>query len=352
MVDPQVLLSRKKDRILEVPCKLQKLILRPPFAGAGTYDHDHPVPDSYSLDSGARRTSPQSSLFPAYPGAAGSSPTPPSSTSLVVPASGSNGTAYQHTYEVVPGGAPYTGTRHRPSQARQASSSSSASAPEHEQGNSMLPHARVTTAEDARQSESRSRRLMTGYHFGHPRSHSAERESDSKEENSVHGSDSPPLTEAEVEPEPEQQQEQGDEQGQDQELLRQGQGDREEEDVAGKLQDLKLGDRRGSTATMETSSRRRNSRLRDKETGYDRLNGMGDGEADLDETAPQGPGGTEEYLNGQRAYSFPKHRLRTTMKDESKIPVVIGMSTFCIRLEKVQDMKWRDWHAGPAVESL
>jgi nicotinamide mononucleotide adenylyltransferase len=164
---------------------------------------------------------------------------------------------------------------------------------------------------------------MTGYHFGHPRSPSAERESDShshKEDNSVHGSDSPPLTEAEVEPEREQDPSMdGPEDGA-------GEGEREEGDVAGKLQDLKLGDRRGSTATMMTSSRRRNSRLRDKETGYDRLNGMGDGEADLDETAPQGPGGTEEYLNGQRAYSFPKHRLRTTMKDESKIPVVIGES--------------------------
>ncbi|KAK8844004.1 nicotinate (nicotinamide) nucleotide adenylyltransferase [Kwoniella newhampshirensis] len=60
------------------------------------------------------------------------------------------------------------------------------------------------------------------------------------------------------------------------------------------------------------------------DTGYDALDGRNDGEADLDESAPQAEGGgSEAYLQGKGEYDFPRHRLRRTMKDESKIPLVI-----------------------------
>ncbi|WVQ81152.1 nicotinate (nicotinamide) nucleotide adenylyltransferase [Cryptococcus sp. DSM 104549] len=63
---------------------------------------------------------------------------------------------------------------------------------------------------------------------------------------------------------------------------------------------------------------------RDRDTGYDALYGRNDGEADLDLSAPQAEGaGSEAYLQGKGEYAFPRHRLRKTMKDESKIPLVI-----------------------------
>jgi nicotinamide mononucleotide adenylyltransferase len=73
---------------------------------------------------------------------------------------------------------------------------------------------------------------------------------------------------------------------------------------------------------------RQDSRVRDRETGYDRLNGLNDGEADLDESAPQAEGdGSEAYLRGENGpsgeYHFPTHRLRTTMKGES-IPKIMS----------------------------
>ncbi|WWC91134.1 nicotinate (nicotinamide) nucleotide adenylyltransferase [Kwoniella dendrophila CBS 6074] len=58
--------------------------------------------------------------------------------------------------------------------------------------------------------------------------------------------------------------------------------------------------------------------------GYDALDGLNDGEADLDLSAPQAEdGGSAAYLRGEVDYNFPRHRLRKTMKDESKIPLVI-----------------------------
>ncbi|WVQ93159.1 nicotinate (nicotinamide) nucleotide adenylyltransferase [Kwoniella sp. CBS 9459] len=60
------------------------------------------------------------------------------------------------------------------------------------------------------------------------------------------------------------------------------------------------------------------------DTGYDALEGRNDGEADLDLSAPQAEGGgSGAYLRGEAAYEFPRHRLRRTMRDESKIPLVI-----------------------------
>ncbi|ODN81102.1 nicotinate (nicotinamide) nucleotide adenylyltransferase [Cryptococcus amylolentus CBS 6039] len=69
---------------------------------------------------------------------------------------------------------------------------------------------------------------------------------------------------------------------------------------------------------------RKSERSRKAETGYDALEGRNDGEADLDLSAPQAEGGgSGAYLAGKAPYSFPRHRLRTKMHDESKIPVVI-----------------------------
>ncbi|WVQ73596.1 nicotinate (nicotinamide) nucleotide adenylyltransferase [Cryptococcus sp. DSM 104548] len=69
---------------------------------------------------------------------------------------------------------------------------------------------------------------------------------------------------------------------------------------------------------------RKSERSRKAETGYDALEGRNDGEADLDLSAPQAEGGgSGAYLAGKAPYSFPRHRLRTRMHDESKIPVVI-----------------------------
>ncbi|RSH95173.1 hypothetical protein EHS25_000259 [Saitozyma podzolica] len=69
------------------------------------------------------------------------------------------------------------------------------------------------------------------------------------------------------------------------------------------------------------------SSSKERDTAFDALNGLNDGEADLDESAPPAEGSTEAFLQGVQGeageYRFPRHRLRTTMKDESKIPVVI-----------------------------
>ncbi|WWD06831.1 nicotinate (nicotinamide) nucleotide adenylyltransferase [Kwoniella europaea PYCC6329] len=79
----------------------------------------------------------------------------------------------------------------------------------------------------------------------------------------------------------------------------------------------------------DTPTRGQGTRSKSKEPGhekggYDPLDGMNDGEADLDLSAPQATdGGSGAYLRGEVEYSFPRHRLRKTMKDESKIPLVI-----------------------------
>ncbi|WVF65471.1 nicotinate (nicotinamide) nucleotide adenylyltransferase [Kwoniella sp. CBS 6097] len=66
------------------------------------------------------------------------------------------------------------------------------------------------------------------------------------------------------------------------------------------------------------------AKITSTDTGYDALEGRNDGEADLDLSAPQAEGGgSGAYLRGEAAYDFPRHRLRKTMRDESKIPLVI-----------------------------
>lgn len=86
--------------------------------------------------------------------------------------------------------------------------------------------------------------------------------------------------------------------------------------------------------TTNGFDRRRYSRARrDKERndGYDRLNGLHDGEADREDGVEAAGWGSGAYLRKEPGeagqYRFPKHRLRTTMKDESKIPLVIGEQT-------------------------
>lgn len=74
-------------------------------------------------------------------------------------------------------------------------------------------------------------------------------------------------------------------------------------------------------AANEELRRRRMSRVRDKEIGYDALTGLSDGEADADDNAPQAVFGSRQYLLGAEGeageYRFPRHRLRTRMKGGS-----------------------------------
>jgi nicotinamide mononucleotide adenylyltransferase len=69
---------------------------------------------------------------------------------------------------------------------------------------------------------------------------------------------------------------------------------------------------------MASLAKRRSSKSRDRDTGYDALNGLNDGEADLDESAPPAVFGSEAYMRGVEGveYRFPRHRLRRGMKGE------------------------------------
>ena len=158
-----------------------------------------------------------------------------------------------------------------------------------------------TNSDDENMSSSRSRRLVTGYHLGNPRSAPADsrphsptvipgfhvRNPTPPEESDPHNSgplDSPPVSVAQD----------------------------DEDEATSTMQKL-------AQLRIQGKKPRQDSRIRDKETGYDRLNGLNDGEADLDESAPQAEGdGSEAYLRGVQGpsgeYHFPTHRLRTTMK--------------------------------------
>jgi len=153
-------------------------------------------------------------------------------------------------------------------------------------------------------SSSRSRRLVTGYLLGDPRSTPADsrphspnatpefhiRNPTPPEENDPHSNaplDSPPVSIVQD----------------------------DEDDAPSAIQKL-------AQMRIQGKKPRQDSVIRDKETGYDRLNGLNDGEADLDESAPQAEGdGSEAYLRGVEGpsgeYHFPTHRLRTTMKGMS-----------------------------------
>ncbi|ORY33081.1 hypothetical protein BCR39DRAFT_521073 [Naematelia encephala] len=163
-------------------------------------------------------------------------------------------------------------------------------------------HHREVSNTDENISLSRSRRLVSGYMFGNPPSPVDSRPPSTAEE-LYHtppslGRDSPPLVDprtTQVSP-------------------------TESEEAPFDVEET-IGE--GSAQL----SRKKSEKSRDRETGYDALNGLNDGEADLDESAPQAEGSTEAYLRGAGGeagqYGFPRHRLRTTMKDESKIPIVI-----------------------------
>lgn len=163
-----------------------------------------------------------------------------------------------------------------------------------------------TNSEDDHISSSRSRRLVTGYLLGNPPSPTGSgsrpvtpsgqqdvtidvRNPTPPEENDMHHSgplDSPPISV--------------------------GAESREAESSIQRLAQMRINGKKP----------RQDSRVRDRETGYDRLNGLNDGEADLDESAPQAEGeGSEAFLRGVEGpsgeYHFPTHRLRTTMKGES-----------------------------------
>ena len=180
--------------------------------------------------------------------------------------------------------------------------------------------------EDDHLSSSRSRRLVSGYRFGNPPSPTRTRPSSPlypTQQSTTPPSrndDSPALTDASP--------------SQDIHLPNQS------IDVANQ----------GVMAKIYNDGavqRLRSSKSRDRETGYDALNGLNDGEADLDESAPPAAFGTEAFMRGEPGeageYHFPRHRLRKTMKgklawsrhpigtrlrlcvsDESKIPLVIG----------------------------
>lgn len=137
--------------------------------------------------------------------------------------------------------------------------------------------------DDAELSSRRSRRLVTGYRLGNPPdSPNNVRVAGGLDDDAVsRDSDSPPLT------------------------------------VNSELEDdlITPGVPRGA---VPTQGRRRSERA----SGFD-LAGLHDGEADADHRAPRAPVESAAYLRGESDYSFPRHRLRRTMKDEGKIPLVI-----------------------------
>ena len=241
---------------LAIACELIKRKFRPPFVGAATSDLVQP--DDMSLD--ASRTPPSRPVFSHLP-----TEDPIVSDTTTRPASATNP---NHI-------------------ARTASTADRPRTHGHALTNIPSPDA------DEDLSSSRSRRLVSGYRFGNPPSPSTTRRSSPNEDvvqPSLAG-DSPPLTETFdkvnlATPRP---------------------------DSIAILQDSGL-----TMFGSQGGYQRPSSRSRDRDTGYDALNGLNDGEADLDENAPQAAFGTEAYLKGDGGeggvYRFPRHRLRKTMK--------------------------------------
>lgn len=152
--------------------------------------------------------------------------------------------------------------------------------------------------DDEQLSSSRSRRLVSGYLFGNPPSPVGGRpgnapllEAGASQPPTPVRDDSPPLTEP-TSTEPEQ-----------------------EVPVHEQLRELDIS--KSSLANRRESK----SSSKERDTAFDALNGLNDGEADLDESAPPAEGSTEAFLQGVQGeageYRFPRHRLRTTMKGES-----------------------------------
>ncbi|ORX39194.1 hypothetical protein BD324DRAFT_577253 [Kockovaella imperatae] len=173
-------------------------------------------------------------------------------------------------------------------------------------------HSRIPTdPSDEALSTSRSRRLMSGYIFGNPPSpdNTTRHAMYSNLVNERHptpplrdlqGRDSPPLSEFTAPSSP----------------TTAGEG-MDSAAAAASLAKLKMSTEApggGDDGLPRTDT-------------YDPLTGLNDGEADLDESAPQAAFTTAEYMKGEDTeagkYRFPRHRLRKTMKDETKIPLVI-----------------------------
>lgn len=145
--------------------------------------------------------------------------------------------------------------------------------------------------DDAELSSRRSRRLVTGYRMGNPPS---PRQGLRDDDSVSRDSDSPPLTvNSELEAEDA---EAGGIPG-----------------IPGGVPALPL-----PAGAIPTQVRRRSERA----SGFD-LAGLHDGEADADHRAPRAPVESAAYLRGEAPYAFPRHRLRRSMKDEGKIPLVI-----------------------------
>lgn len=152
--------------------------------------------------------------------------------------------------------------------------------------------------DDEQLSSSRSRRLVSGYLFGNPPSPVGGRpgnapllEAGASQPPTPVRDDSPPLTEPT--------------------------STEQEQEVPVHEQMRELDISKSSLANRRESR----SSAKERDTAFDALNGLNDGEADLDESAPPAEGSTEAFLQGVQGeageYRFPRHRLRTTMKGES-----------------------------------
>ncbi|KAL7421139.1 Nicotinamide/nicotinic acid mononucleotide adenylyltransferase 1 [Cryptotrichosporon argae] len=199
--------------------------------------------------------------------------------------------------------------------------------------------------EDAELSAARSRRLVSGYRFGNPPSpvgrprlavaDAAAAGADDAQHAATtppvgEGRDSPPLTEPHTETStsasspPRSRRASRPDEGAGEGCEAAGGGTAAEAQAEAAAA---AGRPASAPAITGDLARRRASRSHDRDHGFDALAGLNDGEADLDETAPQAEAGTQGYLRGEDGedgqYRFPRHRLRKTMKDESKIPLVI-----------------------------
>lgn len=161
------------------------------------------------------------------------------------------------------------------------------------------------SAGDEEAGRARSRRLVSGYRFGNPPSplvvnhglagnptygaYTEVEEAALDVERDTQESDSPPLTEPDesaLDPEPE--------------------------------------TLEPETKPKPTATRRRSERAshRGAAWGMDTLVGLNDGEADADDRAPKSEHPTQAYLRGEGGeegkYRFPRHRLKSRMKGESR----------------------------------
>lgn len=199
-------------------------------------------------------------------------------------------------------------------------------------------------ASDAELSRARSRRLVSGYRFGNPpspvaghsdfraRAAAASAMDADVDEFEHYGdgaaeSDSPPLTE------PSEDLDDGDDSAvaaidavaeahadaraaasaiEDRALSPSG-------DTAINLNSLALQDRTPVAGDQQMEPRKRSERRSHGNHGFDALQGLNDGEADADSSAPQAEHGTQPYLKGETSYRFPKHRLRTKMKGKPQV---------------------------------